>query len=65
LMRYHHHAPTDVMEGLIVFLLNWAKAQDYQWFSLGMARVPGADSGWPAFWPTSRRSLPAPIEEFF
>jgi phosphatidylglycerol lysyltransferase len=41
LMRYHHEAPRDVMEGLFVHLLQWGKAQGYARFSLGMAPLSG------------------------
>lgn len=41
LMRYHHEAPNEVMEGLFVHLIMWAKEQGYQRFSLGMAPLSG------------------------
>jgi phosphatidylglycerol lysyltransferase len=41
LMRYHHEAPTDVMEALFVHLFQWGKAQGYHWFGLGMAPLSG------------------------
>jgi phosphatidylglycerol lysyltransferase len=43
LMRYHHDAPTNVMEALIVHLLVWGQAQGYHWFALGMAPMSGAE----------------------
>ena len=41
LMRYHHRAPKEVMEGLFVHLIGWAKEQGYQRFSLGIAPLSG------------------------
>ena len=41
LMRYHHEAPKEVMDGLFVHLLRWGKAQGYARFSLGMAPLSG------------------------
>jgi phosphatidylglycerol lysyltransferase len=41
LMRYHHEAPRDIMEALIVRLMKWGKEQGYQWFALGMAPLSG------------------------
>jgi phosphatidylglycerol lysyltransferase len=43
LMRYHHDAPTSVMEALIVHLLIWGKEQGYHWFALGMAPMSGSE----------------------
>jgi phosphatidylglycerol lysyltransferase len=42
LMRYHHDAPTSVMEALIVHLLAWGREQGYHWFALGMAPMSGS-----------------------
>jgi phosphatidylglycerol lysyltransferase len=44
LMRYHHDAPKNVMEALIVHTLIWGKAQGYAWFALGMAPMAGLES---------------------
>jgi phosphatidylglycerol lysyltransferase len=44
LMRFSREAPKDVMEGLFVHLLAWAKGEGYQWFSLGMAPLSGVES---------------------
>lgn len=41
LMRYHHDAPHEVMEGLLVHLMTWGKARGYQRFVLGMAPLSG------------------------
>ena len=41
LMRYHQEAPNGVMETLFVHLMNWGKAEGYQWFALGMAPMSG------------------------
>ena len=41
LMRYREGAPKEVMEAIFVSLMSWAKAQGYQWFSLGMAPLSG------------------------
>jgi len=44
LMRFHSDAPKDVMDGLFVRLMLWAKEQGYRWFSLGMAPLSGFES---------------------
>jgi phosphatidylglycerol lysyltransferase len=41
LMRYHHDAPSGVMEALLVHLFGWGKAHGYHWFTLGMAPLSG------------------------
>jgi len=41
LMRYGAEAPNTAMEGLLVHILLWGKAQGYHWFSLGMAPLSG------------------------
>jgi phosphatidylglycerol lysyltransferase len=41
LMRYRHDSPEDVMEGLLLHMMKWGKAEGYQWFSLGMAPLSG------------------------
>jgi phosphatidylglycerol lysyltransferase len=41
LMRYHHEAPSEIMEGLFVHLIMWGKEQGYQRLSLGMAPLSG------------------------
>jgi phosphatidylglycerol lysyltransferase len=51
LMRYHHDAPKEVMDGLFVHLLQWGKAQGYARFSLGMAPLSGFEQSPVApFW---------------
>ncbi|MBJ42111.1 MAG: hypothetical protein CMJ80_02235 [Planctomycetaceae bacterium] len=44
LMRYDAHAPSGVMEYLFLQIMQWGKATDYEWFSLGMAPLSGIDS---------------------
>lgn len=44
LMRYDRQAPKDVMDGLFVHLMLWAKEQGYQWFPLGMAPLSGFET---------------------
>jgi phosphatidylglycerol lysyltransferase len=41
LMRYAHDAPPEVMEGLLLHMMLWGRAQGYHWFSLGMAPLSG------------------------
>jgi len=41
LMRYHHDAPGNVMEALIVHLMLWGHDQGYHRFALGMAPLSG------------------------
>lgn len=41
LMRYRHDAPEEVMEGLLLHVMVWGKAEGYRWFSLGMAPLSG------------------------
>jgi phosphatidylglycerol lysyltransferase len=41
LMRHHHDAPKEVMEGLFVHLMKWGQAQGYECLSLGMAPLSG------------------------
>jgi phosphatidylglycerol lysyltransferase len=41
LMRYVSDAPGGVMDYLFIELMLWGKAQDYHWFSLGMAPLSG------------------------
>ena len=43
LMRYHHDAPANTMEALIVHLLIWGQEQGYHWFALGMAPMSGSE----------------------
>ena len=40
-MRYREGAPREVMEGVFVSLMAWAKGRGYRWFSLGMAPLSG------------------------
>jgi phosphatidylglycerol lysyltransferase len=44
LMRYHHEAPRDVMEALMVHVMKWGSEQGYQWFALGMAPLSGFEA---------------------
>jgi phosphatidylglycerol lysyltransferase len=41
LMRYEHQAPNGVMEGLLVYVMQWGKQQGFRSFSLGMAPLSG------------------------
>jgi len=41
LMRHTADAPPGVMDYLFVDLMQWGKAQGYQWFNLGMAPLSG------------------------
>jgi phosphatidylglycerol lysyltransferase len=41
LMRFREGAPREVMEGVLVSVMSWGKAQGYRWFSLGMAPLSG------------------------
>lgn len=45
LMRHDRRAPKVVMDYLFAELLQWAKAQGYQHFSLGMAPLAGLEQG--------------------
>jgi phosphatidylglycerol lysyltransferase len=44
LMRYHHDAPRDVMEALMVHVMHWGKQDGYRWFTLGMAPLSGFET---------------------
>ena len=44
LMRYAQDCPKGVMDYLFVQLLLWAKAENYQWFSLGIAPLAGLEN---------------------
>jgi phosphatidylglycerol lysyltransferase len=44
LMRYAPDAPAGVMEYLFIALMQWGKAQGYQWFNLGMAPLAGIEN---------------------
>ncbi len=44
LMRFRPTAPKGVMDGLLAWLLNWAKQDGYQWFNLGMAPLSGLEA---------------------
>lgn len=44
LMRYLPDAPSGLMDYLFVELMQWAKAQGYRWFNLGMAPLSGLQS---------------------
>ena len=41
LMRYRREAPRDVMHGLFVHMMQWAKAEGYERFALGMVPLSG------------------------
>lgn len=41
LMRYDPDSPKGIMDFLFAELMLWAKAENYQWFSLGMAPLAG------------------------
>nr|WP_279237574.1 bifunctional lysylphosphatidylglycerol flippase/synthetase MprF [Dyella sedimenti] len=44
LMRHLPDSPSGVMDFLFVELMQWAKAQGYRWFNLGMAPFSGLQS---------------------
>ncbi len=43
LMRYHPDSPKGIMDFLFAQLMLWGQAQQYQWFSLGMAPLAGLE----------------------
>ena len=43
LMRYDPKSPSGIMEFLFVELMLWGKAENYHWFSLGMAPLAGLE----------------------
>ena len=43
LMRFRPSAPKGLMDGIFAWLLEWAKAEGYQWFNLGMAPLSGLE----------------------
>lgn len=43
LMRYDPNSPKCIMDYLFAELMLWGKAQNYQWFSLGMAPLAGLE----------------------
>lgn len=43
LMRYNPDNPKGIMDFLFAELMLWAKAENYQWFSLGMAPLAGLE----------------------
>ncbi|MDR3629795.1 MAG: bifunctional lysylphosphatidylglycerol flippase/synthetase MprF [Desulfocapsaceae bacterium] len=43
LMRYNPESPSGIMEYLFVELMLWSKAENYQWFSLGVAPLAGLE----------------------
>ena len=45
LMRHHPDAPYGTMEMMMVRLIEWAKAEGYERFNLGMAPLSGMPSG--------------------
>jgi phosphatidylglycerol lysyltransferase len=44
LMRFRPTAPNGVMDGLLAWILVWAKQEGYQWFNLGMAPLSGLEA---------------------
>jgi phosphatidylglycerol lysyltransferase len=51
LMRHRRDAPRDAMQGLFVHLMQWAKAEGFQQFALGMAPLSGFEESPVApFW---------------
>ena len=44
LMRHSAAAPGTTMDYLFIELMLWGRAQDYRWFSLGMAPLSGLES---------------------
>lgn len=58
LMRYRRDAPRDVMQGLFLHLLQWARADGYHRFVLGMAPLSGFQTSPVApFWNRMGRLL--------
>jgi phosphatidylglycerol lysyltransferase len=43
LMRYNPESPNGIMEYLFVELMLWGKAENYRWFSLGIAPLAGLE----------------------
>jgi phosphatidylglycerol lysyltransferase len=43
LMRYDQDSPKGIMDFLFAELMLWGKAENYQWFSLGMAPLAGLE----------------------
>jgi phosphatidylglycerol lysyltransferase len=43
LMRYDPDSPNGIMDFLFAELMLWGKAENYQWFSLGMAPLAGME----------------------
>jgi phosphatidylglycerol lysyltransferase len=43
LMRYDPNSPNGIMDFLFAELMLWGKAENYQWFSLGMAPLAGME----------------------
>jgi phosphatidylglycerol lysyltransferase len=43
LMRYDPDSPKGIMDFLFAELMLWGKAENYQWFSLGMAPLAGLE----------------------
>lgn len=43
LMRYMPDSPGGIMEFLFIQLMLWGRAQDYQWFNLGMSPLSGLE----------------------
>ncbi len=43
LMRYHPDSPKGIMDFLFAELLLWGQAEQYRWFSLGMAPLAGLE----------------------
>jgi len=44
LMRYDPDSPNGIMDYLFAELMLWGKAENYQWFCLGMAPLAGLDN---------------------
>ena len=44
LMRYQPNTPNGIMDYLFAELMLWGKAENYQWFCLGMAPLAGLDN---------------------
>jgi len=44
LMRYLPDAPHGIMDYLMIRLMEWAKAEGYSWFNLGMAPLSGFEN---------------------
>ena len=64
-MRYLPDAPHGIMDYLMIRLMEWAKAEGYNWFNLGMAPLSGFESHELApLWNRLGRWLPGMVKIF-